>query len=89
MQKAIYRNGLESIIIIYISAILWYNSSRKKGKDMASLIGLDNEYQTVLRDYHNSPSGSKKEFELGKKLDELDKKIAEESANVEYDWGTD
>jgi hypothetical protein len=56
---------------------------------MASLIEIDNEYHKVLRDYHNSPSGSKKEFELGKKLDELDKKIAEESANVEYDWGTD
>jgi hypothetical protein len=56
---------------------------------MASLIGLDNEYQTVLRDYHNSPSGSKKEFELGKKLDELDKKIAKEVIDVEYDWGTD
>ena len=53
------------------------------------LISLDNEYHTLLKEYHNSPSGSLKEFKLGKKLDELDKKIAEEAADVEFDWGTD
>ena len=53
------------------------------------LVSLDNEYHTLLKEYHDSPSGSKKEYELGKKLDELDKKIAEKSSKVEYDWGTD
>ena len=56
---------------------------------MASLIEIDNEYHKVLKEYHDSPSGSKKEFELGKKLDELDKEIAKKAINVEYDWGTD
>ncbi len=53
------------------------------------LIELDNEYQTLLKEYHSSPSGSKIEFELGKKLDELDKEIAEKAMDVEYDWGSD
>ena len=56
---------------------------------MANLIELDNEYRSVLKDYHNSPSGSKKEFELGKKLDKLDKEIAKKTIDVEYDWGED
>ena len=50
---------------------------------MASLIELDKTYHEVLKEYHNSPSGSKKEFELGKKLDKLDKEIAEKSVDVE------
>ena len=53
------------------------------------LIELDKTYHTLLKEYHNSPSGSLKEFKLSKKLDELDKKIAEEAADVEFDWGTD
>ena len=56
---------------------------------MASLIELDKTYHKVLKEYHNSPSGSKKEFELGKKLDKLDKEIAEKSVDVEFDWGND
>ena len=53
------------------------------------LVSLDNEYHTLLKEYHDSPSGSKKEFELGKKLDELDKEIAKKTIDVEYDWGED
>jgi len=53
------------------------------------LIELDNEYRKVLNDYNSSPSGSKLEFELGKKLNELDKEIAEKVVDVEYDWGSD
>mgnify|MGYP003142636362 FL=1 len=53
------------------------------------LIELDNEYKTLLAEYNSSPSGSKIEFELGKKLDELDKKIAKEAIDVEYDWEID
>tara|TARA_Y100000004_G_scaffold58315_1_gene64948 strand:- start:199 stop:369 length:171 start_codon:yes stop_codon:yes gene_type:complete len=56
---------------------------------MANLISLDNEYMNTLKEYNSSPSGSKKEFELGKKLDALDKKIAKEVADVEYDWGSE
>ena len=50
------------------------------------LIELDKTYHEILKEYHDSPSGSLKEFKLGKKLDELDKKIAEEAASVDYDW---
>ena len=53
------------------------------------LISLDNEYHTLLKEYHNSPSGSLKEFKLGKKLDELDSKISKEIADTEFDWGSD
>jgi hypothetical protein len=60
-----------------------------KENKVMGLIELDNEYMTLLKEYHSSPSGSKIEFELGKKLDELDKKIAKEAIDVEYDWGTD
>ena len=51
------------------------------------LIELDKTYHETLKEYHNSPSGSLKEFKLGKKLDELDKKIAKKVADVDYDWG--
>ena len=64
-------------------------SNGNGGGDIMGLVSLDNEYHTLLKEYHDSPSGSKKEYELGKKLDELDKKIAEKSSKVEYDWGTD
>ena len=66
-----------------------YRRLRVKGIIMASLIELDKTYHEVLKEYHNSPSGSKKEFELGKKLDKLDKEIAEKSVDVEFDWGND
>tara|TARA_E500000318_G_scaffold43201_1_gene41142 strand:- start:543 stop:710 length:168 start_codon:yes stop_codon:yes gene_type:complete len=53
------------------------------------LIELDNEYQTLLKEYNSSPSGSLKEFKIGKKLDVLDKEIAKKAMDVEYDWGSD
>jgi len=72
---------------------LWYNiymidTDRKEGTDMG-IIELDNTYSKVLSEYHNSPSGSKKEFELSKKLDKLDKEISKEIADTEFDWGSD
>ena len=53
------------------------------------LLELDKTYHEVLREYHDSPSGSLKEFKLGKKLDELDNKISKEIADTEFDWGSD
>tara|TARA_E500000178_G_C16993975_1_gene742232 strand:- start:173 stop:358 length:186 start_codon:yes stop_codon:yes gene_type:complete len=47
------------------------------GKVEKSMTGLNGIYRKTLNEYNSSPSGSKKEFELGKKLRELDKKIAE------------
>ena len=54
---------------------------------MSEIIELDKTYHEVLKEYHDSPSGSLKEFKLGKKLDELDKKIAVKAVDVDYDWG--
>ena len=56
---------------------------------MSEIIELDKTYHEILKEYHNSPSGSLKEFKLGKKLDELDKEISEKTMDVEYDWGSD
>ena len=56
---------------------------------MSEIIKLDKTYHEILKEYHDSPSGSLKEFNLGKKLDELDKEIAEKSKDVEFDWGSD
>lgn len=56
---------------------------------MANLIDIDNEYTKLLKEYHKAPSDSAKEREISKKLDALDRKIAEASAEVEYDWGED
>ena len=64
------------------------DTDRKEGTDMG-LLELDKTYHEVLREYHDSPSGSLKEFKLGKKLDELDNKISKEIADTEFDWGSD
>tara|TARA_R100001086_G_C11679622_1_gene215328 strand:+ start:228 stop:398 length:171 start_codon:yes stop_codon:yes gene_type:complete len=56
---------------------------------MSEIIELDKTYHEVLKEYHDSPSGSLKEFKLGKKLDELDKEIAKKTKDVEFDWGSD
>ena len=73
--------------------MLWYNiymidTDRKEGTNM-ELLELDKTYHEVLKEYHNSPSGSLKERKASKKLDELDKKIAKKAMDVEYDWGSD
>ena len=73
--------------------MLWYNiymidTDRKEGTNMG-IIELDNMYHEVLKEYHNSPSGSLKERKASKKLDELDKEIAKKAMDVEYDWGSD
>ena len=78
---------------MYKSYMLWYNiymidTDRKEGTDMG-LLELDKTYHEVLKEYHDSPSGSLKEFKLGKKLDELDSKISKEIADTEFDWGSD
>ena len=51
------------------------DTDRKEGTNMG-LLELDKTYHEVLKEYHDSPSGSLKEFKLGKKLDELDSKIS-------------
>ena len=56
---------------------------------MANLTDIDNEYTKLLNEYHKAPSDSAKEREISKKLDVLDRKIAELAAEVEYDWGDD
>lgn len=56
---------------------------------MSEIIELDKTYHEILKEYHNSPSGSLKEFKLGKKLDELDKEISEKTMDIEYDWGNE
>ena len=56
---------------------------------MSEIIELDKSYSEILKEYHNSPSGSLKEFQLGKKLDELDKEIAKKAMDIEYDWGNE
>ena len=73
--------------------MLWYNiymidTDRKEGTNM-ELLELDKTYHEVLKEYHNSPSGSLKEIKASKKLDELDKEIAKKAMDVEYDWGSD
>lgn len=56
---------------------------------MANLTDVDNEYRKLLNEYRKAPSDSAKEREISKKLDVLDRKIAELAAEVEYDWGDD
>ena len=56
---------------------------------MSEIIELDKTYHEILKEYHDSPSGSLKEFKLGKKLAELDYEINEAAAAVEFDWGSD
>ena len=78
---------------MYKSDMLWYNiymidTDRKEGTNMG-LLELDKTYHEVLKEYHDSPSGSLKEFKLGKKLAELDYEINEAAAAVEFDWGSD
>ena len=73
--------------------MFWYNiymidTDRKEGTDMG-LLELDNVYHKVWKEYCGAPSGSLKEIKLGKKLAELDYKINEAAAKVEFDWGSD
>ena len=78
---------------MYKSDMFWYNiymidTDRKEGTDMG-LLELDNVYHKVWKEYCDAPSGSLKEIKLGKKLAELDYKINEAAAKVEFDWGSD
>ena len=53
------------------------------------IIELDNLYREIWKKYCDATSGSLKEIKLGKKLAELDYKINEAAAEVEFDWGSD